>query len=228
VNDAAVWILWRIRGVQSRLPPALATPFQRVVERAASRSPGALSILYDIDKGPKAHDYTQHYRRYLGPLRSETLTLLEIGVLKGGSMRLWRRYLPKARIVGIDLQLPNRQLPGVELHRGDQSDEEFLASLVSRYGGFDVVIDDGSHIGRHIQASFRALFPAVRPGGWYVIEDLQTSYSTSHEGGPAGMPGTGVDLIKGLVDRAQTDSGDRDVAELHLYDRIAFIRRAGA
>jgi cephalosporin hydroxylase len=89
-----------------------------------------------------------------------------------------------------------------------------------------VVIDDGSHIGRHVQASFRVLFPAVLPGGWYVVEDLQTSYSNSHEGGPARTPGTAVDLIKGLVDRAQTDSGDRDVAELRLYDRIAFIRKA--
>jgi hypothetical protein len=226
MNDALVWTLWRLRGIQSRLPNALATPFGRGLERAAARSPAALSILYDIDKGPRFHDYTEHYRRFLGPLRSHAITLLEIGILKGGSLRLWRRFLPKARIVGIDLELPDLKLPGVEMHEGDQSDDEFLASLISRYGGFDVVIDDGSHVGRHVRTSFRLLFPALRPGGWYVIEDLETSYWESHEGGAPGSPGTAVDLVKSLVDRTQTDSGARDVAELQVFEGIAFIRKA--
>ena len=216
MNDAAVWALWRLRGIQTRLPTPLAAPFQRGVERAVARSPAALSILYDIDKGPKEHDYTRRYRQFFGPLRSQPLTLLEIGILDGGSLRLWKRFLPKARIVGIDLELPDLDLPGVEMHQGDQSDESFLASLASRYGGFDIVIDDGSHIGAHVRASFRVLFPALRPDGWYVIEDLQTSYWDSHEGGPVGTPGTAVELIKSLVDRTQADSATRDIAELHV------------
>ena len=114
------------------------------------------------------------------------------------------------------------------MHQGDQSDESFLASLASRYGGFDIVIDDGSHIGAHVRASFRVLFPALRPDGWYVIEDLQTSYWDSHEGGPVGTPGTAVELIKSLVDRTQADSATRDIAELHLFDCIAFIQKAPA
>lgn len=226
MNDVLVWTLWRLRGIQSRLPSALAAPFGRGMETAAARSPAALSILYDIDKGPRLHDYTEHYRRFLKPLRSDPISLLEIGILKGGSLRLWRRFLPKATIVGIDLSVPNVVLPGVEMHEGDQSDEEFLASLVSRYGGFDVVIDDGSHIGKHVRTSFRTLFPALRPGGWYVIEDLETSYWQSHGGGPAGSAGTAVDLIKSLVDRTQLEAGSRDIAELHLFDGIAFIRKA--
>ena len=226
MNDALVWILWRLRGIQSRLPAPLAAPVGRGLESAFSRSPAALSILYDIDKGPRQHYYTDHYREFLGPLRSEAITLLEIGILKGGSLRLWRRFLPKARIVGIDLELPRLELPGVEMREGDQSDEEFLASLISRYGGFDVVIDDGSHVGTHVNTSFRALFPALRPGGWYVIEDLETSYWESHGGGPPGSPGTAVDLVRGLVDRTQIASGARDVAEVHVFEGIAFIRKA--
>jgi demethylmacrocin O-methyltransferase len=221
-----VWALWRLRGIQSRLPPAVAAPFGRGLENACSRSPSALAILYDIDKGPERHDYADRYRSFLRPFRSEAITLLEIGILKGGSLRLWRRFLPKARIVGIDLELPDLDLPGVEMHRGDQSDEEFLESLISRYGGFDVVIDDGSHVGTHVRTSFRVLFPALRPGGWYVIEDLETSYWESHEGGPPGSPGTAVDLVKSLVDRTQIDSGDRDIAELHIFEGIAFVRKA--
>jgi Methyltransferase domain len=226
MNDALLWVLWRLRGIQSRLPAPVARPFGRGLESAMSRSPAALSILYDIDKGPREHDYTGHYREFLRPLRSEPVTLLEIGILNGGSLRLWRRFLPKARIVGIDLELPDLELPGVEMHQGDQSDEEFLASLISNYGGFDIVIDDGSHIGRHVQTSFRVLFPALRPGGWYVIEDLETSYWESHEGGAPGSPGTAVDLVKGLVDHTQSDSGTRDVSDLHVFEGIAFLKKA--
>jgi hypothetical protein len=112
------------------------------------------------------------------------------------------------------------------MHAGDQSDETFLARLISHYGGFDIVIDDGSHIASHVHASFRALFPAVRPGGWYVIEDLETSYWGSHEGGPTGTSGTAVELVKSVVDRTQAESGVRDAAELHVFDGIAFIRKA--
>ena len=228
MNDATAWMLWRVRGLHTHIPASIATPIQRTVERAAARSPAALAILYETDKRPGIHDYTDHYRRILRPLRSKPLTLLEIGILNGASLRLWRRFLPRARIVGIDLELPELDLPGVEMHAGDQSDQAFLASLVSRYGGFDVVIDDGSHIAAHIQASFQALFPAVSPGGWYVIEDLHTAYWQSHDGGPPGTPGTAIDLIKGLVDRTQEESGMRDVDELRLYESIAFIRKAPA
>jgi hypothetical protein len=226
MNEALVSVLWRVRGIQSRLPAALAAPFGRGLETLLSRSPAALSILYDIDKGPRLHGYTDHYGQFFRPLRSKPITLLEIGILKGGSLRLWRRFLPKARIVGIDLELPDLNLPGVEMHAGDQSDVEFLVSLISRYGGFDVVIDDGSHVGTHVRTSFHVLFPALRPGGWYVIEDLETSYWESHEGGAPGSPGTAVDLVKGLIDRTQVDSGARDVAELHIFEGIAFIRKA--
>src|SRR4051795_12944418 len=129
MNSAAVWLLWRVRGLHTHLPESLARPIQRTVERAVAGSPGALSVLYDIDKGPRLHNYTAHYRTFLRPLRSKPVTLLEIGILNGGSLRLWRRFLPKAKVVGIDLEIPpDLDLPGVEMHQGDQSDEAFLAS----------------------------------------------------------------------------------------------------
>jgi hypothetical protein len=201
-------------------------PIQRAAEHATARSPAALSILYDTDKGPKLHYYTDHYRDAFAPLRTKRITLLEIGIHKGGSLQMWRRYFPKARIAGIDLKLPELQIPGVDMYVGDQSDPDFLSSLVARYGGFDVVIDDGSHVASHIAASFAVMFPALRPGGWYVIEDLATSYWESHEGGPIGTAGTSVDLMKNLVDRTQPESGVHDVEELRVYDNIAFIRKS--
>ena len=221
--------LIRAREIASRLPAPLISRLQDAAGRLVSRSPAALSRIYGSDK--VENHYTSHYRAFFGPLRSRPLTLLEIGILGGASLRMWRRYLPKATIVGIDSELehrlPDLELPGVEMDVGDQSDEVFLNSLISRYGGFDVVIDDGSHIGRHIRASFDVLYPAVRPNGWYVVEDLGTAYWEDFEGGPPGTAGTAVELVKDLVDHTQLWSGVHDVAELHLFPSIAFIRKVG-
>ena len=81
-------------------------------------------------------------------------------------------------------------------------------------------------VASHIAASFDVLFDAVRPGGWYVIEDLATSYWPSLEGGPPGTPGTAVDLARSLVDRTQPESGIHDIAELRILDNILFIRKS--
>jgi len=43
-------------------------------------------------------------------------------------------------------------------------------------GGWDIIIDDGSHVPRHQLITFTSLFPCVRPGGVYVIEDIESSY----------------------------------------------------
>jgi hypothetical protein len=228
MNAALTRALSHVRALHLHLPKRIASPIQSAVERAAARSPTALSILYDTDKGPQGHSYTDTYRELIGPMRSKPITALEIGIDKGASLRLWRRFLPKATVVGIDLEPPATHLPGIEMHAGDQSDENFLGDIIDRYGGFDLVIDDGSHIASHIRASFDKLFPALRPDGWYVIEDLWTAYHAGeYEGGPSGTPGTAIELIKGLIDRTQTESGVSDVAELHLFDSIAFIRKAG-
>ena len=185
MNAAAEKALVRARQVVSRLPAPVISRLQGAAGHLVSRSPAALALLYGSDKAE--NHYTSRYRAFFGPLRSRPLTLLEIGILGGASLRMWRRYLPRSTIVGIDSELehrlPDLELPNVEMHVGDQSDETFLSSLIERYGGFDIVIDDGSHIGRHIQASFSVLFPAVRPGGWYVIEDLGTAYWEDFEWG---------------------------------------------
>jgi hypothetical protein len=228
MNTALTQALWHVRALHLHVPKRIASPIQHAVERAAARSPTALSILYDTDKGPQRHCYTDIYRELLGPLRPRPITVLEIGIDKGASLRLWRRFLPKATVVGIDLEPPATHIPGVQMHAGDQSDEIFLADIIDRYRGLDPVIDDGSHIASHIRASFNKLFPALRAGGWYVIEDLWTAYhGGAYEGGPSGTPGTAIELIKGLVDRTQGESGANDVAELHLFDSIVFIRKQG-
>jgi cephalosporin hydroxylase len=147
----------------------------------------------------------------------------------GQSLRMWRRYFPNATIVGIDIHHKNVAGPRICFEQGSQSDKAFLRGLVKRYAPFDVVIDDGSHLGRDIATSFDVLWPAVKPGGFYVIEDIDVSYHPEWEGGPPGTPGTAADLIKRLLDdtliRAGDDEFQPSIAALHVYHQIVFLER---
>jgi len=199
-----------------------------------------LALYYGTDKSSDFHDYMALYGRHFGPRRKSVRSLLEIGVggisswggyetdAGGQSLRMWSRYFPNATIVGVDLHPKRVTGPRILFEQGDQSDETFLASLVQKYGPFDIVIDDGSHIGRHVAASFKALWSGVRPGGLYVIEDLGTAYHPEWEGGPPGTPGTAAELIKTLVDDTLCrfrDSFQPSIAAMHVYGEIVFLER---
>ncbi|WP_201260816.1 class I SAM-dependent methyltransferase [Embleya scabrispora] len=142
-----------------------------------------LAVRFDADKWG-GHWYTPHYQHYLEPLRDRRVKVLEIGVggyddpnLGGASLRMWKHYFWRGRIYGLDIY-PKTGItePRLRTVQGDQGDAEFLAGFAREHGPFDVVIDDGSHFSEHVLTSFTQLFPHVRPGGRYIIEDTQSSY----------------------------------------------------
>ena len=147
-----------------------------------------LSIWFGSDKSD--HGYTDIYMRLFDRKRCHIRQILEIGIgggediRKGGnSLKMWSRYCPKSIIVGIDIA--DKSL--VAYHRmrtemGDQSDTNFLDAIINKYQEFDIIIDDGSHQNSHVICSFEKLFPAVKPGGYYIIEDVGTSYWSEYGG----------------------------------------------
>src|SRR5690606_8535669 len=98
--------------------------------------------------------------------------LLEIGVMDGASLRMWRDFYPDAEIVGVD-NLRTPEVDGVTVLKGDATDWDLLKTL----GTFDVIVDDGSHMTADQQRTFEWMYPALNPGGWYILEDLHTSYT---------------------------------------------------
>jgi hypothetical protein len=200
----------------------------------------ALARFVGTDKSSDHHDYARHYRQHLARRRREVTSVLEIGVggttswtgyetSDGGhSLRMWRRYFPNAHILGVDIH--HKAVAGrrIAFEQGDQADPEFLRRIMAEYGPFDLIIDDGSHIGRHIIVTHAVMWDAVKPGGFYVIEDLQASYHPDWEGGPPGTAGTGAALVKELVDNTLERHGDSyepPIASLHLYGGIVFLER---
>jgi hypothetical protein len=134
---------------------------------------------YDTDK--ITHRYLDRYDPVLQHMVEEEVKLLELGIHKGGSLLLWRDYFPKGRIVGIDLQVPDQlTVPDrVQVFQGSQSDTRFLSEVAGKTApdGFDIIIDDASHVGDLTRISFWHLFDNhLKPGGLYVIEDWGTGY----------------------------------------------------
>lgn len=164
--------------------------------------------------------------------------ILEIGVLNGGSLQLWRRYFgPDATIFGIDINPDCAKLdtPENPVRIGSQADPAFLRSVVAEMGGVDVVLDDGSHVAAHQRASFDTLFPLLSQGGVYVVEDTVTSYWASYGGGYR-RPGTIVEVAKGMIDglskwgyrmpvgrRARLAS--EEISSITFYDSIIAFRK---
>jgi predicted O-methyltransferase YrrM len=117
----------------------------------------------------------QFYRQLIRGLPRPPERILEIGVKNGGSLALWRALFPRATIVGIDLGVPKVTHEGIVYLIGDQSDAERMKQIGGEYGPFDIVIDDGSHVGEHQLITLQALWPHVASGAIYVIEDVHVA-----------------------------------------------------
>jgi hypothetical protein len=134
---------------------------------------------YDTDK--IQHNYLELYDPILSPWTDREVKLLEIGIRRGGSLKLWRDYFPRGVIIGIDLKLPESFVPGerIQVFEGSQADTRFLSEVATKAApdGFDVIIDDASHIGELTKTTFWHLFDHhLKPGGLYAIEDWGTGY----------------------------------------------------
>ena len=93
---------------------------------------------------------------------------------------MWRDYFgEKATIVGIDIDESCRQFEEGNVHIciGSQADPAFLREVSGKWGPFDAVLDDGSHMMEHQILTFETLFPLLKEGGVYLCEDCQCCYS---------------------------------------------------
>lgn len=127
----------------------------------------------------KGHDYLRVYERFSARERQDVRKVLEIGVQKGASIRMWQEYFPSAEIYGLDIAASALNVTGDRIHIEllDQSDAVALDAFATRNGPFDLIIEDGSHLWSHQIVGMQTLLRHVRPGGQYIVEDLHTSYS---------------------------------------------------
>jgi demethylmacrocin O-methyltransferase len=148
---------------------------------------------YGSDKD--RNGYAQIYHTLFSKLRDDKISMLEIGIgtmipgvhssmqgyaldgyKPGGSLRAWRDYFVNGRIVGADVQ-PDTQFsdePRIETYLCNSTKKDevdaFLKSLDNPQ--FDIIIDDGSHHDMDQLNTLRNFYPSVKPGGFYIVEDI--------------------------------------------------------
>lgn len=143
--------------------------------------------MYRID--PKAYDFEYDkdkwilsvYEPFLAGSVGKGIKLLELGVLKGASLRFWCDYLENATVVGLDRNSVDihDEKNRIHTYQGIQQDTLLIDTIAREQApkGFDVVIDDCSHIGRFTRISFWHIFMNhLKPGGIYIIEDYSFGY----------------------------------------------------
>lgn len=202
----------------SELFPADLT--EKVMVSATQETP--VNELFDIFSADtnvhKWHHYFDIYVKHFAQYRNRPIRMLEIGVYRGGSLRMWKDFFhPDSTIVGIDIDKSCKAHEiadkNVYVRIGSQADPNFLQEVNGEFGPFDIILDDGSHKTHHQIISFGALFrTALKDGGCYMVEDTHTNYWIKH----VDSPETFIELSKQMVDMLHEPYFNRKETDFRL------------
>ena len=193
-----------------------------------------LGVFYGTDKAKDSHAFTRFYPIYMEVYRDRPLSFLEIGVFRGASLRMWDAYFthPEARLCCVDNKRKHlRNVPETPRWHsffGSQADPDFLAQVAREAGPFDIIIEDGQHVPSFQMASFGALWPHVKSGGVYVIEDIHTSFEEGfmerfapEDDGPKSVMPYLIERVEGMV-AADSPSGT-EYEFVHFYTHAVIL-----
>ena len=209
-----------------------------------------LAIKHKSDKYG-SHYYTHIYERYMYEKKKKSINLLEIGIggytdekgyadifVGGESLKIWRDYFKKGQIAGLDIikkkiNLGNR----VKIFQGSQSSTKALSNITKKFKKFDFIIDDGSHRYEDVKFSFKYLYRYLKDGGYYFIEDTQSSYIRELGGDGANLENkkTVINYFKGIIDKInfqeienpyyKPDSIALNTIEIHFFHNMIVIKK---
>ncbi len=121
------------------------------------------------------------YETHFLPLKNNNVTILEMGILNGSSLRVWEDFFVNGKIIGLDIE-PNKKIYETEktkVYIGSQNDISVINQIKKDYpGGLDIIIDDASHLNSLTIDSFNLLFEFLNYDGYYVIEDTHCTYGS--------------------------------------------------
>jgi hypothetical protein len=206
---------------------------ERDMPRGSDAAPRGSALRAQVDAhvvGPgiwKWDHFFDIYPRYLDRLRGRSVDLMEVGVYSGGSLQMWKDYLgASSRIYGVDIDpsCVRHEQPGVRIFVGDQGDPAFWAKVRLEVPMLDMLIDDGGHSVEQQIVSFEEMFRHVKPGGFYVCEDLSPDFEYY-------LAGMQRQLCEAHVDPQGSESVvaqplQRIVASIHIYPYLAVIERS--
>jgi len=141
-----------------------------------------LGIKHNTDKS-YAHNFTKIYGLYFDNIRLNNINFLELGIgSNAASGPMWAEYFCNGNVYVFDIiqnyvdKINNYGIQNLKGFCGDVTSEEVLNNFLNNNcKSFDIVLDDASHHVKDMQISFGKLFPTVKSGGYYIIEDLQVA-----------------------------------------------------
>lgn len=185
----------------------------------------------------KWQHYFEIYERHLHQFRGEPISMLEFGVLHGGSLQMWKHYFgDRAKIYGVDINPRCMELAEeqIEILLGDQENRESLRGICNALPPFEIILDDGGHTMQQQVITFEETWRSLKEGGIYICEDLHTSYWPSFGGGFR-LPHTFIEYTKQLIDqlhawhspdqRLWVDQHTLSTFAVHYYDSIVVIEK---
>jgi cephalosporin hydroxylase len=213
---------------------------QHPIERSSVPNHNPLAEMFYAHKGRRVNKWVHYldiYHRHLERFRGQPVTVVEFGVMHGGSLQLWREYFgPSARIVGVDINPECQKFEDADtrIFIGDQADRDFLMRVSEEVGPVDVLIEDGGHFPHQQLATFEVFYPRMTQDGCFIIEDLHTSYWPSHSGGLR-RKGTFMQFAKQKVDQLnawhsreeafKVSRFTRSTRSVHFYDSVVVFER---
>ncbi len=202
----------------------------------------------------KWQSYFSVYDLYFTKFKNKNINLLEVGVQNGGSLEVWANYFKYAKnIIGSDMDCDCKKLrfksKKIKLVIGDINKVDTRKKITASCDGFDIIIDDGSHKSQDINNTFLNLYPHLKPGGTYLIEDLHCSYWKNFGGGLLEKQSS-IDFLKLFIDVINFESWGmtfkkmerlrfgypgtkkgiqvnkfRDIESIHFYNYICVIKK---
>ena len=199
-----------------------------------------IAQFYKTDK--IEHGYIEIYESYFNKLQNKNLIILEIGIADGKSLLTWSDYFKNSIVIGIDIHKinineKNLLRDNIKVHQGSQSDKRFINKIINEYKGFDIIIDDGSHLSKDVKKSFELLFPALKKNGLYIVEDMQTSYNHFFGGNPFDLKysNSHMNFFKQLTDSLNYQEianpfykkkrFDAQITNISFYHNLVFIKK---
>ena len=120
------------------------------------------------------HNYGAAYERIflIKGLRERATLMMEVGVADGSSLCAWREVFPNAMCVGLDIHHADKAHGDrIEFHLGDATNYDDCQRAAGNRR-FDLIVDDATHLLSDTLTTLLYLWPYVRPGGLYVVEEF--------------------------------------------------------
>ena len=178
--------------------------------------------------------YNRHFAKYIG----KDVTIMEIGVNKGGSLQIWKKIFgPNSKIIGIDINPACKEMEDdqISIYIGDQADRGFWKKIKDEIPKLDILIDDGGHYMEQQIITFEEMFPHVKDDGVYLCEDTTSSYSADKYNSGYKKSHTYIEYSKNFIDyihawfsmdqELQVNEYTKTMHSLHYYCGVVAVEK---